>query len=114
MKITSDQGFATVVVTSVVAVMCVISTALLSLVLLISARTQVQRAADLVALAAAPISDDAPCEVAREVAQYNDVILRHCEWSEGRANVVVDRPTGLALIPKLTAAASARATISKN
>lgn len=108
LKKMTDQGFATVLVTSVVAVFAVVAMTLLGVGLLLSARMQVQRAADLVALAAAPITEDPPCEVARDVARLNSVNLRECEWRDGQATVVVDRVTGLLLVPELTASSSAK------
>lgn len=110
MKRMNDNGFATVLVVSVTAVISILGMTFLTLGLLLSARAQVQRAADLVALAAAPISEEEPCDVARDVAHYNGVTLRDCQWHGGQVNVVVDRPTGLTFMPTLTAGASARAT----
>ena len=111
MRITEDAGFVSVFVTSIVGVMTVMALTLVGLGALLSARAQVQRAADLIALAAAPISNVEPCELADDVARRNNVELIECKWSDGDIEITVHRPTGLVLVPTLTAHASAKATI---
>ena len=110
----NDSGIASVMLMVTAAVTALGLVVVVVIGVLLASHAQVQRAADLVALAAAPLSEEPPCAVAEEIARLNDVTLMACHWADGMVDVTVTRPSGLVALPKLMASASAEATIPAN
>lgn len=106
---TTDRGAATVLVLAVAALVGVLAVTCGLVAVLMIGRAQVQRTADLAALAAAPIRPEPPCTAAARVAAMNRAKVAHCTWSQGIATVVVLRPTPWRVIPEVRATARAQA-----
>jgi secretion/DNA translocation related TadE-like protein len=106
----SDRGSGSVLIIAASAVMMMLTVALGAVASAVILRSQVQRAADLVALAAAPLHEDEPCDIAAEIADLNGVELISCAWNDGRSDVAVRRQFG-PVIKQISAQASAEVVL---
>jgi secretion/DNA translocation related TadE-like protein len=107
----TERGAGSLLVVMAAGMLMAFAMAIAAVASAVMVRSHVQQAADLVALASAPLHEDPPCDVAQRVAQANNVTLLSCTWRDGRSDVTVSRPFAGPIVDVITARARAEVVL---
>jgi secretion/DNA translocation related TadE-like protein len=110
-NLVGERGSGALLVITATAVVALLGSVLLVIAVAAVMRAQVQQAADLTALGAAPLSAEPGCDVAERIASANEVRLLSCTWSAGRAEITVAREFPLPVPGEHLVRAHARAEV---
>lgn len=86
-----DRGSSTAYALVVLLLVLVLASMLGAVGVGLAVRQQIQRGADITALAAAGLHSTTPCRDAQQVAAAHRLQVVHCRWEAGRAEVTVVR-----------------------
>lgn len=86
-----DRGSSTAYALVILVFMLALASVLGAIGVGLALRQEIQRGADITALAAAGLHSTTPCRDAQQVAAAHRLTVVHCRWAAGRAEVTVAR-----------------------